>query len=159
MVRMETKKCFKCAAIKPLTDFYKHPMMADGHVNKCKECNKKDVQKNYRSNIEYYKEYDKKRPRRIGPIERGKKMRAFWELSRDIKRQATRIASNAIRDGRLIPGPCRVCGTTERIEAHHNDYTKPLEVDWLCVRHHMEIHGKVMRKENPLPKGPRRKQS
>lgn len=41
------KKCFKCGIEKSLTDFYKHPQMVDGHVNKCKSCNKKDVTQNY----------------------------------------------------------------------------------------------------------------
>ena len=45
------KKCFKCNIKKPKDDFYKHPRMADGHLNKCKECNKKDVGENYRKNI------------------------------------------------------------------------------------------------------------
>lgn len=39
------KKCFKCGESKCLTDFYKHKLMPDGHLNKCKECTKMDVKK------------------------------------------------------------------------------------------------------------------
>lgn len=58
------KICFKCGKTKSLEDFYKHPQMSDGHVNKCKECNKLDVHKNYADKSDYYSEYDKNRQRR-----------------------------------------------------------------------------------------------
>ena len=56
------KKCFKCGIEKELTEFYKHPRMADGTVNKCKECNKKDVIENRLDKKDYYDVYDRNRP-------------------------------------------------------------------------------------------------
>jgi ribosomal protein L44E len=44
---MTAKICFKCRIDKPLNEYYKHPQMADGHLNKCKQCAKKDVSENF----------------------------------------------------------------------------------------------------------------
>ena len=61
---MDKKKCFKCGIVKPLSEFYKHDDMADGHLNKCKECTKCDVHNNYCSNKEHYKTYEENRQRK-----------------------------------------------------------------------------------------------
>ena len=55
-----TKVCFKCGECKPLSAFYKHARMADGHLNKCKECTKADVKERRRTNPQV-QEYDRKR--------------------------------------------------------------------------------------------------
>lgn len=56
------------------------------------------------------------------------------------KAKAHQIVHKAIRSGKLVRQPCEVCGTTARIHAHHEDYSKPLEVRWLCGFHHRELH-------------------
>ena len=45
----------------------------------------------------------------------------------------------AIKQGRLVRGPCEVCGAV-RTDAHHDDYDKPLDVRWLCRLHHRQTH-------------------
>ncbi len=54
-------------------------------------------------------------------------------------RDAVRLAKMR---GDLRPEPCGVCGD-KRAEAHHDDYSRPLNVRWLCVEHHREHHQQV----------------
>lgn len=50
---------------------------------------------------------------------------------------------HAKKRGDLVEQPCRDCGTTENVEAHHSDYRKPLQVVWLCTKHHRKEHTKI----------------
>ena len=140
------KKCFKCHETKPLSEFYKHKQMADGHLNKCKACAKNDVNKNRYKNHEHYLDYDRRRfheneDRRKYSYDRSRQYRQ----SNPIKKRARYLLRNAVRDGRLVQQTCAVCGTAENIEAHHEDYSKPLEVVWLCRKHHGEAHRQLTR--------------
>lgn len=131
------KTCFKCGVPQPLSNFYKHPRMADGHLNKCKTCTKSDIKADYRSNRASHVAYEQQREqtpeRKAAKAEARKKHRT----DNPDKYKARTAVSNALRDGRLIRQPCRVCG--KKAQAHHEDYSKPLEVDWLCFKHHREL--------------------
>lgn len=48
---------------------------------------------------------------------------------------------NAVAAGKLTKGPCEICGETD-VQGHHDDYSKPLEVRWLCRQHHCELEGR-----------------
>lgn len=49
-----------------------------------------------------------------------------------------------VKRGKVAKLPCEVCGTADYVEGHHEDYTKPLHVRWLCRLHHnMVTHGKL----------------
>jgi ribosome-binding protein aMBF1 (putative translation factor) len=139
---MDRKTCFKCGKEKDLDEFYKHPMMADGHLNKCKECAKADVRQHRRDNPGRLQEYELKR--RKDPERR--KNQARYNKNAQVRERTKYIARymvrNAIRDGRLKQGSCEDCGGTEAIEAHHDDYCRPLDVTWLCFQCHQQRHGK-----------------
>ena len=47
--------------------------------------------------------------------------------------------NHAVRSGVLISQPCRICGNVKSV-AHHQDYSKPLDVLWYCRKHHMLLH-------------------
>lgn len=134
------KQCFKCGAEKPLTEFYRHPQMKDGHVNKCKECNKGDNRENRANKREKYVEYDRARSQTKARKEQRKRHQLARRSRSPKKYKANQAVSNAIRDGRLVRGICEVCGSSERVEGHHDDYNKPLSVRWLCFSHHREWH-------------------
>lgn len=53
---------------------------------------------------------------------------------------ATGKVSWAVASGKLYPQPCSVCGTCNNPQAHHEDYSKPLEVIWLCSKCHVKLH-------------------
>ncbi len=133
------KKCFKCGEEKRLNYFYKHPMMKDGHLNKCKECTKKDVKIDRKSspNARNYDNarYKNNEDRRKKIAERAKK----WREKHPDRYKAHTAVSNAVRDGRLVKLPCEVCGE-KYVHAHHDNYKNPLEVKWLCPIHHQELH-------------------
>lgn len=129
------KVCFKCQRELPLSDFYKHSQMGDKHLNKCKECTKKDAKKHRLNNLDRIREYDRKRGNR-----QDKKYRDRYKEKYPNKYKAHNIVSNAIRDGKLFKESCEVCGSEDNIHAHHDDYLKPLNIRWLCAACHSQWH-------------------
>lgn len=136
MQRVNIKRCFKCSVRKSVNYFYAHPEMKDGYLNKCKDCSRKDISLNRGLKIEYYRKYDRDRGNR----------QPSWYLksyrSKNPEKYKAHCAlNNAVRDGRVKKGTCLVCKDVN-VHGHHEDYTKPLDVIWLCASHHMEAHAR-----------------
>ncbi len=123
-----------------------------GITTHCKPCWREKVRKNREKLADYYIQYDKARAMRPDRIEarrayaqteNGKEhialARKAWQVGNPERRAAHIKVSNAIRDGKLIKAPCEVCGS-QVSDAHHDDYSKPLDIRWLCKTHHGEHH-------------------
>ena len=143
------KECFKCKQIFELSEFYKHPMMGDGHLNKCKKCAKKDVADRIKIKEKDFNwvlsERKRHRQKSRKYREEGKKYKKSdykkWLLQNPEKKKAHMEVKNALRSGRMHRHPCCICGN--KAHAHHEDYSKPLEVIWLCPKHHGERHVQI----------------
>lgn len=146
------KTCFKCSKTLPLVEFYPHKYMADGHLNKCKECTKQYEKDRRASKPARLMEYEKSRsnlPHRVearnryaktpeGRLARDRAVKA-QNRRRPIQRAARIQVGNALRSGKLVKQPCEVCGEI-KVHGHHDDYSKPLDVRWLCTTHHAAWH-------------------
>lgn len=78
------------------------------------------------------------------------KQRAYYQENKQ-KVFARAAVSEAIRKGELTPPKTCSLETLEchgRIEAHHDDYNKPLDVKWLCTTHHNAWHRVFIAEEN-----------
>lgn len=143
-----------------MDDFYKHPEMKDGYLNSCKLCRRKYMANRPKERIA---EIDRKR--RIKPGRReaarryAKKARekyperrlGYNRKSREKypeKYKARTIVGNYLRDGKLTKHPCCECGETEGVHAHHEDYSRPLDIEWLCEKHHADRHWSIRKDES-----------
>lgn len=61
------------------------------------------------------------------------------------KVRARKAVQRAILAGRLVPQPCEHCGSTDNIHGHHADYSRPLDVTWLCAYCHGAEHRRLNR--------------
>jgi hypothetical protein len=137
-----SKTCFKCKKVKTLSSFYKHPQMADGTVNKCKECNKIDVRENRAKKVEKYRAYDRGRQKLPARIQAAVAITKKWRAA-DRRRQVCHNAvARAVRSGNLIRMDCKKCGSKNSL-AHHENYDKPLDVMWLCQPCHKQRHKEI----------------
>jgi len=136
---MKTKKCFKCGRELPLTEFYKHPQMLDGHLNKCKECTKKDIHDNYVKKVKDIEWLEKERVRGRNKYERLYKPKYLQGICKfDMPYKNLVDNSNTSRELR------RRGYDTEGKEAHHWNYNKPKQVFLLTTESHHRIHQFIM---------------
>lgn len=134
------KTCSKCGQNKEYEEFYQQRVNKDGYDGFCKLCKKESTAKNYllvkpKRKVQmrsYAKDYFQKN-------------KQDWVVKAHIakakfpeKWKARQNLRNAVALGKVEKFPCKVCGD-KKSQGHHEDYSKPLEVIWLCALHHRKL--------------------
>lgn len=121
-VTIKKKRCCRCKKLLSFSNFHRDSTRRDGHVGRCKLCTtiyaRETGRHKYKVKRNYLQTYYQKYP---------------------AKKKAHSAIQNALRRVKIKRYPCIICGDTKS-EAHHNDYEKPLDVVWLCRKHHQEHH-------------------
>lgn len=125
------KRCCMCKRNLPVKEFNYSRSSNDGLSSHCRECGKKYKKQHYEQHFgEFYN-------RQVG-----------YRHIHPERRKAFYAVHEATYKGKLIrPETCSKCGERGYIVAHHNDYDKPLDVVWLCLRCDRQLHANLRRKE------------
>lgn len=147
------KVCNGCGKNKPVSEYHKYPSRK-GVRSRCKECfnaasaryHHEHPEKRPASSTEYrhrklekYRATERLRYSKNSAKEAERKQR-LWREHPEMNRAHCAVR-DAIKKGEMVrPDRCSECGRQVEIEAHHEDYGKPLEVIWLCLDCHMKLH-------------------
>lgn len=134
------KTCSTCKVEKSLSEFGKRAASKDGLNASCRSCAQLRDRERYRKEAKRrslkHKEYMQ--------TEEGKRAHAAaiakWRGFNPMKRAAHVLVGNRVKNGQLAKKSCQMCGTEIGVHAHHDDYSKPLDVMWLCTVHHKARH-------------------
>lgn len=132
--------CRECNEVKNTkTEFYRHHTNLIGYSTRCKLCDNKIHSKKIRDKYSIdSKKLLLKANKDLGiDIINNRKKRK----KQDNKRKSRELLRYRVYSGDIKKLPCTFCGNINS-NAHHEDYSKPFEVIWLCRKHHMLVHKK-----------------
>lgn len=134
--------------------YEKHELNKAISREKCKAYREKNrdlirrkANKTYWNNVEHFRE----KARQYAKTERNKKrtserLKSYRKRdSYKVRKKAWSFFERALKNGYIIrPSHCDMCKIECKPDGHHHDYSKPLDVQWLCERCHFNQHGKLM---------------
>jgi ribosomal protein S27AE len=130
------RKCRTCGEVKGVTSFSKHSSSPDGIRTQCKACANEAERLRRLHNGDEMRAKDRARGCRLTASDLQK-----YRKENPLKCKAHGAVYRAVKSGLIIkPSSCEECGSELGIHGHHDDYTKPLEVRWLCARCHHQWH-------------------
>lgn len=124
------KTCTKCRSVLPLGEFYINSCNGQ-RVSQCKSCCRAKAIERRELKLEHCRNQE-----RLRALTKSRRVGAARDSA---KERAHKVVQRLINSGGLKRKPCVVCGRTPA-QAHHEDYSKPECVHWLCCMHHQQIH-------------------
>jgi len=135
------KVCRRCGRSFPMDNYFRNCKTADGHLNICKGCVKIQQFQYRKEHIEEIRSYDRERARLPHRKELCSAITKRRRREVEGYQKCHSAVDRAIRSGRIKRLQyCQVCGRVCKTEAHHNDYSKPYDVIWLCSSCHSQYH-------------------
>ena len=149
------KCCTQCGELKPLDAFYRFRARRDGRESECKKCKNERVKAWQRANRDKTREYANRYNERNREAVRAnarknnekyrEKTRArvsrYKRENREKARAHLAVHRAVVRGHLKRPSECSACGATGvAIQGHHDDYSRPLDVRWLCAACHGKVH-------------------
>jgi hypothetical protein len=129
--------CTRCGEWRPWSDFYADAAKPSGHKPWCKTCCNRQQKDAGRYTKWYWKdpEHSRELKRTVAknnPVVRDRK---------NEEGRARSVLDKAVKRGDVVrPAVCELCGAECKPEGHHEDYSQPLAVQWLCCRCHKGVH-------------------
>lgn len=139
------KRCSVCHETKPLDEFEVRSSRPCGRGCRCKPCMANKAAAYYRRHLSERREYARKRHPERRDRRGAYKRETYWErLAREPEKERARIQlRSAVASGTVAKAShCEECGATGLLHGHHDDYSKPLVVVWLCRACHGRRHRK-----------------
>ena len=146
------KHCPKCKETKQFDEFYRDSLRGDGRQGYCKLCmnavnkgcylknidnRKKRLRKYHKEHREELRRYSKEYYK-LNRVEIRDRIRQY-KIDNPEAVKAHGLVDTAIRSAKIIPCKCENCGSRDAA-AHHEDYSKPLDIKWLCKSCHQILH-------------------
>ena len=143
---MRKKRCPKCNKEYPetLEFFGKRKKGFQSYCRKCKKLDDRNYSRRYREEFPEWKKKDNKRNAELI----SKLVKKYYKKYPE-RKKAQEIFNREIKKGKIKRQSCVICGKPNAY-GHHPDYSKPLEVIWLCQKHHKRLHSFLKSKQKQI---------